>query len=317
MPGKDYYKSLGVSKSASPEEIKKAYRKLAFKYHPDRNKGDKAAEAKFKDISEAYAVLSDPEKKKQYDMFGAEGFQSRFSQEDIFRGFDFGSIFSEFGFGGGGKAQNIFSQIFGGKGGTGQYSFHSEGSPFGSSTSGFRGHRQAIKGQDLIYELSLTLEELAKDSKKTIAYQVDGHQEQVSVKVPAGIPAGYKLRLRSKGAASPYGGPPGDLFVLIKVLDHPVFRREKDDLYIKQKIKFSESVLGTEIEVPTIDKKRLRLKIPPGTQNNAKFRLKGYGLPHMKGGGRGDAYAEIGIAVPQKINKKQRSIVESLSEVGL
>ena len=146
---------------------------------------------------------------------------------------------------------------------------------------------------------------------------MDGHQEQVSVKVPAGIPAGYKLRLRSKGAASPYGGPPGDLFVLIKVLDHPVFRREKDDLYIKQKIKFSESVLGTEIEVPTIDKKRLRLKIPPGTQNNAKFRLKGYGLPHMKGGGRGDAYAEIGIAVPQKINKKQRSIVESLSEVGL
>jgi curved DNA-binding protein len=317
MPGKDYYKSLGVSKSTSPEEIKKAYRKLALKHHPDRNKGDKSAEAKFKEISEAYAVLSDPKKKKQYDMFGAEGFQSRFSQEDIFRGFDFGSIFSEFGFGGGGKAQNIFSQMFGGKGGASQYSFHSEGSPFGSSTSGFSGHRQAIKGQDLIYELSLTLEELAKDSNKTISYQVDGHQEQVSVKVPAGIPAGYKLRLRSKGAASPYGGPPGDLFVLIKVLDHPVFRREKDDLYIKQKIKFSESVLGTEIEVPTIDKKRLRLKIPPGTQNNAKFRLKGYGLPHMKGGGRGDAYAEISIAVPQKINKKQRSIVESLSEVGL
>jgi curved DNA-binding protein len=317
MPGKDYYKSLGVSKSSSPEEIKKAYRKLALKYHPDRNKGDKSAEAKFKEISEAYAVLSDPEKKKQYDMFGAEGFQSRFSQEDIFRGFDFGSIFNEFGFGGGGKGQNIFSQIFGGKGGANHYSFHGEGSPFGSSTSGFRGRRQAIKGQDLIYKLSLTLEELAKDSNKTIAYQVDGHQEQVSVKVPAGIPSGYKLRLRGKGAASPYGGPPGDLFVLIKVLDHPLFRREKDDLYIKQKIKFSESVLGTEIEVPTIDKKRLRLKIPPGTQNNAKFRLKGYGLPHMKGGGRGDAYAEISIAVPQKINKKQRSIVESLSEVGL
>ena len=317
MPGKDYYKSLGVSKSASPEEIKKAYRKLALKYHPDRNKGDKSAEAKFKEMSEAYAVLSDPEKKKQYDMFGAEGFQSRFTQEDIFRGFDFGSIFSEFGFGGGGKAQNIFGQMFGGRGGTGQYSFHGGGSPFGSSTSGFRGHRQAIKGQDLIYELSLTLEELAKDSSKTIAYQVDGHQEQVSVKVPAGIPAGHKLRLRSKGAPSPYGGPPGDLFVQIRVLDHPLFRRVNDDLYIKQEIKFSESVLGTEIEVPTIDQKRLRLKIPPGTQNNAKFRLKGYGLPHMRGGGRGDAYAEISIAVPKKINKKQRAIVESLSEAGL
>ena len=155
MSGIDYYKSLGVSKLASPEEIKKAYRKLALKYHPDHNKGDKSAEAKFKEISEAYAVLSDQEKKKQYDMFGAEGFQSRFSQEDIFRGFDFGSIFSEFGFGGGGKTQNIFSQIFGGRGGTGHYNFRSGGSPFESSSNGFSGHRQGVKGQDLIYKLSV------------------------------------------------------------------------------------------------------------------------------------------------------------------
>lgn len=317
MSGKDYYKILETSKSASAGEIKKAYRKLALKYHPDHNKGDKSAEAKFKEISEAYAVLSDPEKKKQYDMFGAEGFQNRFSQEDIFRGFDFGSIFSEFGVGGGGSSQNIFSQMFGGAGGPGKRQYRSSGSPFGHSSAGFGGHSQRAKGQDLIYELPVTLEELSRTANKIISYQMDGRQEQVSVKIPAGIPAGHKLRLRGKGEPSPYGGPPGDLFIQISVLAHPVFRRVNDDLYFKQAIKFSESVLGTEIEVPTIDQKTLKLKIPPGTQNNAKFRLKGYGLPHMKGGGKGDAYAEISIAVPKKLNKKQESIVKSLKEAGL
>ena len=290
MSGKDYYKILETSKSASAGEIKKAYRKLALKYHPDHNKGDKSAEAKFKEISEAYAVLSDPEKKKQYDMFGAEGFQNRFSQEDIFRGFDFGSIFSEFGFGGGGSSRNIFSQIFGGTGGPGKRQYRSSGSPFGHSSAGFGGHSQRAKGQDLIYELPVTLEELSRTTNKIISYQMDGRQEQVSVKIPAGIPAGHKLRLRGKGEPSPYGGPPGDFFIQISVLAHPVFRRVNDDLYFKQKIKFSESVLGTEIEVPTIDQKTLKLKIPPGTQDNAKFRLKGYGLPHMKKDGRRETH---------------------------
>lgn len=317
MPGKDYYKILGVSKSASSGEIKKAYRKLALKYHPDHNKGDKSAEDKFKDISEAYAVLSDSEKKKQYDMFGAEGFQNKFTQEDIFRGFDFGSIFQEFGFGGGGKSQDIFSQIFGGTGGKGQHYYRSSGSPFGSSSRGFRGHTQSVKGQDLIYELSLPLEEVTKTTNKIISYQINGNKEKVSVKIPAGITSGKKLRLFGKGYAGLYGGPPGDLFIQIKVLDHPGFRRKDANLYLKQKIKFSDAVLGTEIEVPTIDQKRLKLKIPPGTQNNAKFRLKGYGLPRMNGRGRGDAYVEINITVPKKINNKQKSLVKSLAEEGL
>ena len=146
---------------------------------------------------------------------------------------------------------------------------------------------------------------------------MDGRQEKVSVKIPAGTPARQKLRLQGKGQPSPYGGPPGDLYIRIRMLDHPVFRRENDDLYLKQQIKFSEAVLGTETEVPTIDQKKLKLKIPPGTQNNAKFRLRGYGMPHMKAKGRGDAYAEISIAVPKKLTKKQKSLVKSLEEVGL
>jgi len=317
MAGKDYYKTLGVEKSSSQEEIKKAYRKLALKYHPDHNKEDKSAEAKFKEVSEAYAVLSDPEKRKQYDMFGAEGFQNKFSQEDIFRGFDFGSIFNEFGFKSSGRSQDIFSQIFGGMGGRGNYRYSTGGSPFGSHAQGFQRPGQEIKGQDLIYELPLTLEEISETTSKIIAYQLEGRQEKVSVKVPAGIPSGHKLRLKGKGQASPYNGPPGDLYVQIKVLDHPVFKREGNDLYFKQPLKFSEAALGTEIEITTIDKKQMKLKIPPGTQSNAKFRMKGCGLPHIKGNGKGDAYAEITISVPKKLNKEQKSTLKSLSELEL
>ena len=308
MPGKDYYKILEISKSASAQEVKKAYRKLALKYHPDRNKGEKTAEAKFKEISEAYAVLSDPEKKKQYDMFGAEGFQNRFSQEDIFRGFDLGSIFREFGFGGGGRGQGGFNGIFGGSGGAGQNFSHG---------GGFQGQNRRVRGQDLVYELPVTLEELCTTTSKVISYRAGGRQENISVKVPAGIAAGQKLRLRGKGQTGMNGGPRGDLFIKIKVLDHPVFKRANANLYLKQQIKFSEAVLGAEIEVPTIDEKRLKLKIPPGTQNNASFRLKGYGLPSANGKGRGDAFVKIGIAVPKELNEEQETLIKSLTETGL
>jgi curved DNA-binding protein len=309
MPGKDYYKILGVARSASNEEIKKAYRKLALKYHPDRNKGDKVAEDRFKEISEAYAVLSDSEKKKQYDMFGADGFQRRYTQDDIFRDVDFGSIFREFGFGGGGRGgPHIFSQIFGGAGGRPQYG---RGGPFGG------GRPQGVKGQDLIYELSVPLEEVMTTTDKVIAYQVDGRQERISTKIPAGISTGKKLRLAGKGNPGAYGGPNGDLYVQIKVLDHPQFRREGDDLILNREIKLSDALLGTEIDVPTIDKKTMRLKIPAGTQNNAKFRLKGQGVPRMNKTGRGDAYVQVTVGVPKKLNKKQKALAEELRGVGL
>ncbi|MFC1890778.1 DnaJ C-terminal domain-containing protein [Thermodesulfobacteriota bacterium] len=312
MAGKDYYQILGVSKSASPEEIKKSYRKLAMKYHPDRNKGDKDAETQFKNISEAYAVLSDKEKKKQYDMFGSEGFQNRYSQEDIFRNSDFGSIFSEFGFGGGGggRGQNIFSQIFGN---AGQTQFRGGGSQFNS----FGSRSRPIKGKDLVYELSINLEDAFNNSEKIISYQAGGSkQDSVSVKIPKGISSGKKLRLHGKGQAGINNGPPGDLYIQIRVTDHPIFKREADDLHINREINFSEAVLGTEIEVTTIEQKNLRLKIPPLTQSNAKFRLKGYGMPHMNAKGRGDAYVTVTIAVPKKLTKKQKKIAKELAEAG-
>jgi curved DNA-binding protein len=315
MTAKDYYKILGIPKSASNDEIKKAYRKLAMKYHPDRNKGDKDAEARFKDISEAYAVLSDKEKRQQYDMYGSEGFQNRFTQEDIFRDFDFGSIFREFGFETSGRGQNIFSQIFGGMGrnsfGTGRSRYSS---PFGAHG----GMSRPSKGKDIVYELAITLDEAFNKSEKIISYQNEAYnQERVSVKIPAGISSGKKLRLQGKGYRGVNGGPNGDLYIQVKVLDHPLFKREGNDLFLAKDVKYSEAVLGAEVEVPTIDKKTLRLKIPPGSQDNARFRLKGYGMPRMSGHGRGDAYVILNISIPKALNKEQEDLIKKIAEAGL
>ncbi|NLD37517.1 MAG: DnaJ domain-containing protein [Desulfatiglans sp.] len=310
MAGKDYYKILGISKTATDDEIKKAYRKLAMKYHPDRNKDDKNAEARFKDISEAYAVLSNKEKRVQYDNFGSEGFQKQYSQEDIFRNFDFDSIFSEFGFGGRGRGG--FGNIFGGMGGN---SFKGGASPFGGA---FGGRPQPVKGKDIIYELSIGLEDTINDTEKMIAYRKDNsEQEKISVKIPAGISTGKKLRLSGKGNPGINGGPNGDLYIQVRVMDHPLFKRDGDDLTITKSIKFTEAALGTEIEVTTIDKKTLRLKIPAGTQNNAKLRLKGYGVPRMNGVDRGDAYVTISIEVPKNLTKKQEETIKKLAELGM
>jgi curved DNA-binding protein len=311
MSGKDYYKILGVQKSASAAELKKAYRKLAMKHHPDRNTGDKGSEAKFKEVNEAYAVLSNPEKRKQYDQYGAEGFERRYSQDEIFRDFDLNSIFREFGFGGGGggRSQNVFSQFFNGSG----FQTHGRQSPFGAGSMG----QQAARGRDLVYELALTLEEVAAQTSKTVTYQVNARQEAGSVKIPPGIATGKKLRLSGKGELGSRGGQRGDLYVQIRVLEHPVFKREGDDLYAEKEIRYTEALSGTEVDVPTIDGKTLRLKIPAGTQCNAKFRLRGYGLPRMDGSGRGDAYAQILISVPKKLTKKQKALIEGMQEAGL
>ena len=301
----DYYKILGVQKDASDEQIKKAYRKLAIKYHPDHTKGDKTAEERFKKISEAYAVLSDKAKRKKYDTFGSEGFHQRFTQEDIFRGFDFGDIFREFGFGGSG-----FSNA---RGSGKRFSFGT-GTPFNFGS----GQQQArVKGSDLVYELQLTLREVASGTSKVITLQHQGRSENLTVKIPKGLITGKKLRLSGKGNPSPYGGPPGDLYIKSKVLDDPLFRSKKYDLYLDREVKLSEAILGTTVSVPTIDDKQLSLKIPPGTKHGTKMRLSGHGLPDMKAKIKGDLYACIQIKMPKHLSKEQKKLVENLAAMGL
>ena len=304
----DYYQLLGVKKGASGDEIKKAYRKLAMKYHPDHTKGDKAAEEKFKKISEAYAVLSDKEKRKEYDTFGAEGFQQRFSQEDIFRGFDFGDVLREFGFGG-----DFFSGR-GRSGGSGMRFNFGGGAPFGNQA----GQQQArMKGSDLIYELPLTLKEVANGATKTVSLQHQGYSQKVTVKIPKGLISGKKLRLAGKGSPSPVGGPPGDLFIQSKVLNDPLFSSEGYDLYMNQELKLSEAVLGTSISVSTLDDKKLSLKIPPGTRPGTKMRMPGHGLPHMKGRKKGDLLVKIQVKLPTKLTDEQKKLIEKLAVAGL
>ncbi len=317
MPGKDYYAILGVSKSASQEEIKKAYRKLALKYHPDRNKGNPQAEEKFKEINEAYAVLSDPEKRRQYDMFGAEGFHQRFSQEDIFRNFDFSSIFRDLGLGG----DDFISRIFGGIGQGSFFGGHKRRCDYGGP-SGFdffsqsqRGPQQ--KGRDLSIDLTISLEESLQGTEKLIAYRVNGRQERVSLKIPAGIEEGKKLRLAGKGEPSPLGGPPGDLYVRIHITPHREFRREKSDLYITRHIKLSEALLGTQIDVPTLNGKTLKLRIPPGIQSHTKLRLKNQGAPKIGQSAKGDMYVEVVVDLPRKLSPEQKKLAEELAKQGM
>ena len=202
---KDYYQVLGVQKNATTDEIKKAYRKLALQYHPDRNKGDKAAEERFKEINEAYAVLSDQEKRQQYDMFGAEGFRKRYSQEDIFQGFDIGDVLKDMGFG----TSDIFSVLFGGGGGRGgrvRYTTYTGSFGGGPGAAGpdmgqyfTRGRAQPAQGQDVATDVTITLEEAAHGVEKIISLQREGKVEQIQVKIPPGIDTGKKLRVAGKG----------------------------------------------------------------------------------------------------------------------
>ena len=304
MAETDYYKILGVNKTASANELKKAYRKLAMKYHPDRTKGDKSAEETFKKISEAYAVLSDKEKRKQYDTFGSAGFQQRYSQEDIFKGFDFESILGEL-FGGSGRV---------GGGGRGMRFSFDGGSPFGSYQRQQQAHP---KGSDLEYELSLTLEEVAAGTQKIVSFQHKGRSEKITVKIPKGMISGKKLRIAGKGEPSPYGGPAGDLYIKSKVLNNPVYDVRSQDLYINRDIKLSEAILGTNISIPTLSGKELKLKIPAGTKHKTKMRLSGHGLPHMHGKGQGHLYVRIHVNMPKRLTKKQKGLIEQLAATGL
>ena len=316
MAGLDYYKLLGVGKDASSAEIKKAYRKLAMKYHPDKNKGNKEAEEKFKQISEAYAVLSDAEKRKNYDMFGSEGFHQRFSQEDIFRNFSFQDV-------GGSLGEDLLSRLFGFKssGKSSAFSFSSGGSQsdiFSNPGGGFsqQFHRpRPKKGRNIKYRLPVTLEEVFHGGQKKISINTGSTIDEINVKIPPGIPAGKKLRVAGKGQPGSAGAPRGDLLLEIDVQPHPVFKRQGDDLLMNYSIKLSQALLGTSITISTFDGIR-KVRVPQGTQPNTKIRLKGCGIPKMGKTTRGDLYVSIQIALPKTLSSNQKKLVEKLADEG-
>ncbi len=321
MAAEDYYKILGVEKSASGDDIKKAYRKLALKHHPDKNPNNKQAEERFKKISEAYAVLSDPEKRKQYDNFGSEGFRQQYTQEDIFRNFDLNEILRDMGFGGGvfGQSGRRTAGYGGGRRRGYSYQGANQEDPFAGLFGGGRERfeQEPEKGPDVEYNLSITLEESVSGAEKKLAIQRNGKTDEISFKVPPGINTGKKLRLAAKGGPGLQGGSPGDLYLNVNILPHPVFARDGSDLYMERSVSFSMAALGASIDVPTIDGAVKKVKIPAGTQSNTRIRMKGYGVPRLKGSGRGDQYIKITIDVPKKLTDKQAHLVKELSAEGL
>jgi curved DNA-binding protein len=298
MAQRDYYEVLGVKKGASIEELKKAYRKLAVKYHPDKNPGDKQSEDRFKEINEAYAVLSDPKKKEQFDQFGSNNFHQRYSQEDIFKGFNVDDLFKDQGFG----TDDIFSRIFGGG--------------MRNHRGGGAGRMPAAKGEDYNMEIQVTFRDAYDGADKRIAYMRDGAREELSVKIPAGIENGAKLRVAGRGGAGRGGGPAGDIFLTINVGADAIFQREGADILLPLEVRFSEAALGGSIDVPTMEGTK-RIKIPAGIQTGTKVRLKGLGFHQVGKKERGDMYARIGVKVPEKVTPRQRELLEQLAVEGL
>jgi molecular chaperone DnaJ len=356
MSGKrDYYEVLGINRNAGEQEIKKAYRNLAKKYHPDVNPGDKEAEAKFKEVNEAYSVLIDPEKRSRYDRFGHEGIDT--SGFGGFGDFDFGS----FG--------DIFESFFGGG--------------FGSTRHSQR-RRGPVKGPDIRYSMEITFEEAAFGVEKVIELEREqrcsvcdgsgckpgtgfstckrcggtgqiqykqrtvfgqfvnvstcsecGGEGQVieepcrkchgtgrvrgttkiKVKIPAGIDDGQTISLRNEGEPGLRGGPNGDLFVTIRVKEHSLFKRKGYDIICDIPITFVQGALGGELEVPSLDGK-IKYTIPEGTQTGSIFRIKGKGIPELHGSGRGDMYIRVNIEVPIRLNEKQKSLLREFAEIS-
>jgi len=357
MAKRDYYEVLGVIKSASADEIKKAYRKLALKYHPDRNKNDKASEAKFKEASEAYHVLSDKERKKNYDQFGHAAFEGTGGRGG-FSNFDFSNIFSDI-FG-----ADPFDDIFEGFGG------------------GRRGRRRSsnYRGADLRYDLSISLEDAYNGKKQEINFSSSdkcdicngygaepgskpiscstcgghgqvrssqgfftiqqtcpdcaGSGEQISspckecrgigkkqtrkkivATVPKGVDDGTRIRLSGKGEAGIKGAGNGDLYIFISVKPHSIFKRSEENLFFEFPISLADAALGVNVEVPTIDGGKAKVKIPAGTQNGKQFRLKGKGMPTIRNKNYGDLYIQALTEVPISLTKEQKSLLEQFKKL--
>lgn len=293
---KDFYKSLGVAKGASDAEIKKAYRKLARQYHPDQNAGDPNAEAKFKEIGEAYAVLSDAKQREQYDAIRAmAGGGPRFAAGGSGGGAGFEDMFGSMFGGGGGSRQSydaggagyddILANLFGGSGG-------------GGFRTGFQGQSQGQKGQDLISQVSLPFRDAVTGT--TVTLSVSG--KTIKARIPAGVHDGQKIRLKGKGHPGSYGGVAGDLILQVSVQAHPVFSLDGLNLRLTLPVTFPEATLGAQIEVPTFDGQSVKLKIPAGTPSGRTLRVKGKGVASASK--TGDLLVTVQIVTPQRLTKE-------------
>ncbi|CAN5849077.1 DnaJ C-terminal domain-containing protein [soil metagenome] len=321
MDFKDYYQTLGVGKTASDKEIKQAYRKLARKFHPDVNPGDKTAEAKFKEINEANEVLADPEKRRKYDELGANWriYEQAQQQGQGAAGNPFGGGAWNINPGGGSQGyrtmteeemqemfgdenpfSDFFNQFFGGGGGAARES----GRP--------RGRTRAQKGRDIEHEVELTLEEAFHGATRRISIKQGGHARSVDVRLPAGVRDGSRVRAAGEGESGTSGASAGDLYLRVKLRSHAVFERDGNDLRTRVAVPVTTAVLGGEANVPTINGS-VRLKIPETTQNGQVFRLKGHGMPVLgKTDERGDLYAAAEIQLPRALSKEQRQRWEQL-----
>lgn len=316
MAKQDYYALLGVTRSATEDEVKKAYRKLAIQFHPDRNQGDKKAEEKFKEITEAYETLGDSKKRDMYDKFGhTQGGNPFASGGNPFgAGGPFGAgagaggynrSYSGGGSAGGDPFQDIFGDVF--------------SEVFGASrggSAGARGRQRPQKGADLRYTLSISLEEAAAGCEKVISFMRNkGNKEEstkLAVTVPAGVKENQKLKLTGEGDASALGEA-GDLYVIIQIQEHLLFKREDNDIILDLPVSYIDAILGTSLEVPTLSG-RVLIKIPPGTHTGQTLRLKNKGLPKMGGFGSGDMLIKVLVDTPQEVSAEEKELLNKLSQ---
>jgi curved DNA-binding protein len=323
MEFKDYYSTLGVPKSASAKEVKQAFRKLARKFHPDVNPGDKAAESKFKELNEAHEVLGDPDKRKKYDELGANW-----------------RMYEQAGAGGPqpGGGWNVHAR--GGAPGSGggfrtmtpeeMESMFGDSNPFsdffntffgggftGAETGRGNSRTRARKGRDVEHEIELSLEDAVNGTTRRLAVQHEGQTRTVDVRIPAGVTDGSRVRLAGEGEQGAGGAPGGDLFLRVRLSPHPTFERRGRDLYVKVPVPVPTAVLGGEAEVQTMTGKPARLRIPPLTQNGQLFRLKGYGMPSTgKSDDRGDLYARVEAALPTQVSPAEQEHYAALAKMA-
>lgn len=309
---RDYYEVLGVARSASADEIKRAYRALAKKHHPDRNPNDPDAERRFKEVQTAYETLSDPERRQKYDQFGAAGAGQwasgpggkkvyQWGTESSINAEDLEDLFSAFGNRGPGQQGGIFEQLFGGGrrrggGGTAQV--------------------ETTRGRDEEHHIEIPFEQAVHGT--TVALRIEGSRngrgETLEVKIPPGVEDGQKIRLRGRGQPGRGRGGAGDLFLVVSIMAHPYFRREGADIYLDVPVTVSEAALGAKVEVPSLEG-RTTVTLPPGTSSGAKLRLRGHGIRKQNSDERGDQYVTIRIMVPKKIAAAQRELFEKLREI--